>query len=469
MEENTGLLQKALYILNELKSKSEEAKSSSVFIFNARLVDRDIDAHGALLICEGKIADVYIGDNLSLVQGAAQSAKEAGIEVLDAGGAVLTPAFTDMHAHFREPGFPQKETIETGAAAAVAGGYTAAVLMANTNPPISYIETAEAVNQKAEKTGLIRAFQAVSVTKNFDGKNTDHLARVLPSVVPIASEDGKDVVSSAVMLAAMKACATAGLIISCHCEDEALAEEAAAIRKKGGFSEAERLFRLSEDISTKRNLLLADEAQCRIHIAHVSTKGALDAVRRAKARRPGFVTCEATPHHLCLNDTLSCSPEAAVNPPLRPEEDRLALIEGLKDGAIDVIATDHAPHTEQDKKAGAPGFSGLQTAFSLCYSELVSTGIISFQRLSELMAAAPASILSLPRGLLKTGYEGDVALINPHSSFIVNPSSLEWRSKGKNTLLEGRTLYGQILSVWKEGRIVYSSESENIITRQAAI
>ena len=455
MEETGGLLQRALQRLRG------ESAPSSVFIFNARLVDRDIDEPGALLIRDGKIADVYTGENLAAVRSALQSAKDEGINAVDAGGAALTPAFTDLHAHFREPGFPQKETIETGSAAAVAGGYTAAVLMANTNPAISSLAAAQAASQKAKDAGLIRAFQAVSLTENFDGKTTAHLASLSPSVVPVASEDGRDVASSAVMLEAMKACSAAGIIVSCHCEDASLAEKAASIRKQGGFSEAERLFRLSEDIATHRNLLLAEEARCRVHIAHVSTKAALDAVRRAKARRPGLVTCEATPHHLCLNDTLSTTPDAAVNPPLRPEEDRLALIEGLKDGTIDAIATDHAPHTMEDKDMCAPGFSGLQTAFSLCFTELVLKGVISLNRLSELMAAAPASILSLPRGLLKTGYEGDVALINLQSSFSVNPASHEWRSKGKNTPLAGRTLCGQVLFTWREGAMVYSRDSEN--------
>ena len=450
MEENGSLLRSAL---------KKRRAPSSLFIFNARLVDRDIDEPGAILIKDGKIADVYTGGSLGLVPGALSSARDEGIDAIDAGGAALAPAFTDLHAHFREPGFPQKETLQTGAEAAVSGGYTAAVLMANTNPPISSFEAAEAISKKARNAGLIRALQAVSLTESFDGKTTAHLARLSPAIVPVASEDGSDVESSAVMLEAMKACAAAGVIVSCHCEDASLAKEAAAIRGQGGFSEAERLFRLSKDIATYRNLLLAEAARCRVHIAHVSTKAALDAIRRAKARRPGLVTCEATPHHLCLNDALSRAPESAVNPPLRPEEDRLALIEGLKDGTIDAIATDHAPHAIEDKARGAPGFSGLQTAFSLCFTELVMKGAISINRLLGLMAAAPASILSLPRGLLKTGYEGDVALINLQSSFNANPASREWRGKGKNTLLAGRTLYGQVLAVWREGRMVFSRES----------
>ena len=372
----------------------QEPKRASAFIFSARLVDRDIDAPGALLIRNGKIADVYTGENLAAVQAALASAKDEGIDAVDAGGAVLTPALADLHARFREPGFPQKEAMGTGATAA-------------------------------------------------------------------AAEDGNDAANSAIMLKAMKACAAAGLIFYCRCEDAALAEEAAAVKKKGGFGEAARLFRLSEDISTERNLLLAEEARCRIHVAGVSTKGALDAVRRAKARRPGLVTCEAAPHHLCLNDTLGAALAAAVTPPLRPEEDRLALVEGLKDGTIDAIAASRAPHIIEENEMRAPGFSGLQAAFSLCFTELVMKGAISLNRLSELMAAAPASILSIPSGLLKTGYEGDVALIDLQSSFNVNLASIERQGKGA-----GRTLCGQVLFAWRKGAAVCSPRSRKTIMRE---
>ncbi|MBO8449846.1 MAG: dihydroorotase [Spirochaetes bacterium] len=455
-DKNSGLLQKALRLSETGSPQPAEKRRGSVFVQHARLVDRDTDTPGAVLICGGKIAEVYTGDNLAAAEKAAQAARAAGIPVVDAQGKILTPAFTDLHAHFRDPGFPEKETLESGSRAAVAGGYTAAVLMANTDPVISSAGAAADVVRRAAQYGRLRVFQAVSLTAGFNGTDVSPLSVLQPQDVPLASEDGRDVEQAAVMLDAMQACAAAGLMVSCHSEEASLGVRANRMRQAGDFRAAERLFRLAEEINTERNLLLAEEAGCRVHIAHVSTKDALEAVRRAKERRRGFVSCEATPHHLCLHDgSLNGGTGDTVNPPLRPESDRQALVEGLCSGVIDVIATDHAPHTAADKRAGAPGFSGIQTAFSLCYTELVQTGVLSFSGLSARMAAAPAALLSLPRGLLKTGYDGDVALIDPAASFTVDPDSPFWFSRGKNTPLRGRVLSGAVLRVWKAGEQVF--------------
>ena len=433
-------------------SDTSQSGGRSLLIRNARLVDRDMDVRGSILVRDGRISAVYPGTVPEL---------EGPCECVDARGAVLMPAFIDLHAHFRDPGFTAKEDLASGSRAAAAGGYGTVVLMANTNPVISDAKAAEAVRLRAGMIGLVDVFQSVSLTRNFDGVDTAALAELDPSVVPVATEDGREVASSAVMLDAMKKCATRGIVVSCHCEDPDLAIAAKPYRAsalKGetvreNLASAERLLRLAEDTMTFRNLELAAASGCRIHIAHVSTSGALESVRRAKSFRPEFaVSCEVTPHHLSLTDI---TPEI-VNPPLRSEADREALIAGLIDGTVDAIATDHAPHTAVDKAAGAPGFSGIQTAFAVCNTVLVQPGLITLSRLSALMSANPARILGLERGLLRSGYDADLILVDPEANFTVTPEDPDlWFSRGKNTPFAGKQLVGLILETFRNGCPVY--------------
>ena len=503
-------------------------------IANARLVDRDRDEMGAVFVHGGKIAAVYTGDEAERVKSDIERmSSDCGEpfypgppEIYDARGLVLMPAFVDLHAHFRDPGYTKKEDIMTASRAAVAGGYSTVVLMANTNPVISDQSAAEAVNARIREIGLVDSFQAVSLTRNFDGRDTTALDDLDASIVPIATEDGREVSSSSVMLEAMKKCAGRGVIVSCHCEDPDLALAAKPFREaylrsldanaretarasarvnavtsviantnaSSSLADAGRLLALAEDIMTSRNLELAFEAGCRVHIAHVSTANSLDAVRRAKVRSASAgtanfsvtgeisgeatshltstvigeatshltstVSCEVTPHHLSLTNELN----EIVNPPLRSEADRQALIDGILDGTVDAIATDHAPHTAEDKAAGAPGFSGIQTAFSVCYTSLVKTGRISLSLLSALMSANPASILGLKRGLLSSGYDADLVLVDPDARITVDVSGDSekcagecWFSLGKNTPFAGKTLDGKILATYKKGREVFRS------------
>ena len=260
-DKNSGLLQKALRLSETGSPQPAEKRRGSVFVQHARLVDRDTDTPGAVLICGGKIAEVYTGDNLAAAEKAAQAARAAGIPVVDAQGKILTPAFTDLHAHFRDPGFPEKETLESGSRAAVAGGYTAAVLMANTDPVISSAGAAADIVRRAAQYGRLRVFQAVSLTAGFNGTDVSPLSVLQPQDVPLVSEDGRDVEQAAVMLDAMQACAAAGLMVSCHSEEASLGVRANRMRQAGDFRAAERLFRLAEEINTERNLLLAEEGQ----------------------------------------------------------------------------------------------------------------------------------------------------------------------------------------------------------------
>lgn len=426
--------------------------SEPLLFINARLVDCDTDTSGALLVRDGKIAAVYHDLHPAQVE-------HPEARVIDCGGATLMPAFVDMHAHFRDPGFTYKEDLESGSRAAAAGGFATVVLMPNTNPVISDRAASLAVRARASGAEFPDIFQSVSLTRGFGGTDTSALADLDPSETPIATEDGHEVASAAVMLDAMRICAKTGVLVCCHCEDPSLAERArelrtAALADPGNsaalYTKAERLLRLAEDTLTYRNLALAEEAGCRVHIDHLSTIGSLAAVRAAKQRRSG-VSCEVTPHHLALTAE---SPEI-VNPPFRHEEDRMALIRGLADGTIDAIATDHAPHTAEDKQAGAPGFSGIQAAFPVCNTVLVKAGHLSLSALSRLMSANPARLLGLDRGRLSEGLDADLVLLDPDKTVTIDPSSESWHSRGKNCPYAGKEYRGEILATFRRGQRIF--------------
>jgi dihydroorotase len=305
--------------------------------------------------------------------------------------------------------------------------------MANTKPAIDTIEKAEALKKRSDVLGLIDLYPVMSLTKNMEGKElsclTEHPA------VRMLSEDGKDVADAELFLQAMQEARRLGVPISCHCDLE------------------------GENNATNRAIELGRKAGCHIHIAHVSTKEAVQMVREAKKHPPPpfKISCEATPHHIALTEEdahkLGDNSWGRVNPSLRTEADRQAVIEGLLDGTIDAIATDHAPHSDADKEKGAPGFTGLETAFSVCCAELVKTGKMNLQRLSFLMSANPARILGfgdagpLGRGRLSPGFRGDLVIIDPDSSWNVNPDTA--KSRGNNSPFNGQTLQGKIIMTIK--------------------
>ncbi|MBR5580698.1 MAG: amidohydrolase family protein [Treponema sp.] len=483
--------------------------------YNARLVDANTDASGILLVAEGKIAAILLGEF------SAESAKTlaesffsdtaASISFIDCKGMILQPAFIDLHAHFRYPGQGQKEELSTALAAAAAGGFGTLVLMPNTIPAISSKELVEQVCNDAHALGIADVIQSITLTKDYSGNDTSHLQQLStfadgtpPSAgqVAMATEDGKDVESAATMLEAMKICGQKNITVACHSEDMTLAAAARPFRKVAtdifaihapqpqealgaipdatdssnaeinkalvSLEEANRLLSLAEDLATERNINLAHQAGCHIHLSHVSTAGAMDAIRAAKAK--GYrVSCEVTPHHLGLSVAeKDPSLRHIVNPPLRSEQDRQAMIQALLDGTADCISTDHAPHTAQDKANGAPGFSGLETAYGVCNSVLVqgiqgaaSGKTLSYSQLSQLMAANPARLLKLhqgaePRGLLQTGFVADLTLCNPTAQWTV--CGQNFASKGKYTPLEGKSLTGKVLATYHRGREVFKSE-----------
>lgn len=435
-------------------------------IYNAHLVDSTFDKKNAAILIE----------NASIAgfptRAAAQKMLEdKSIKCFDAKGSVVLPSFIDMHAHFRDPGQTQKEDIDSGSQAAAAAGFGTVVLMPNTTPPVSSLELAKDNNLKAKKRALTQVIQAVSITKNFDGKTLSHLEKLDRHVVPLITEDGHEVEDSAVMLQAMKIAAKKKLIVSCHCEDPFLAARAKPLRKaaqellgKGQSKEnkqkaikllleANTLLRLAEDCATDRNILLAEEAGCHVHLCHVSTAHSIQSALAAK-KRGVHITFEVTPHHLALSGQTAPHIFDIVNPPLRSEGDRLAVLNALFDGTADVIATDHAPHTAQDKKNGAPGFSGLETAFALCHTELCVKHNMPLRTLSALMSEHPAAVLGLKKcGLLREGFDANVVIVNPEKTWVVRGE--HFKSRGTYTPLEGKKLTGLVEATFFKGNLVY--------------
>ena len=374
-------------------------------------------------------ADVYIENGLICEINKTLS---KNCKTIDSSGLVLMPSFVDMHAHFREPGFTYKEDILSGSMAAVRGGYTAVNLMPNTSPVISSSKAASYVTNKAEKIGLVYVHQSISITKNFNGKDITHLDN-LDGSVKVITEDGSDVMDSSVMLEAMIKASKLKIIVMAHCEDKELAKIDS---------------RLSENIMSFRNIELAKFAGCHFHLAHISTKEAMRYVIDAK-KLGYFITCEVMPHHIALTNESSYS----VNPPLRKVEDIKFLISAIKEGWVDVIATDHAPHSSDDKEKGAPGISGIETAFAVCYTKLVQGNNITLNKLSELMSKKPAEILGLNKGKICVGFEGDIVLIDLNNEFTIN--SDDFASKGKNTPFQQSSVYGKVITTIKLGKIVY--------------
>ena len=464
------------------------------FIYNAKLLDENINETGAVFILNGKIHSVIKTDFLSGKEAAAVAESflhsEKSAELIDAQGLTLMPAFIDTHVHLRDPGQTQKEDLSSGLMAAAHGGYGTVVAMPNTNPVISERSQAEKIMERGESLGLTHIFQSVSITAGFDGKTTHHLDGLDRSRIPLITEDGHDVESAAIMLEGMEKAAKNQQIVSCHSEDCSLSamakhhrEIALELMRKYGVSacgkftssnvpeevikkingelmKANGILCLAEDLATERNIQLAKKAGCHIHICHISTKKSIESVRNAKtsiletntlSKNIGTwdsfsVTAEATPHHIAL--TGDCEPwiRTLVNPPLRSEEDRLSVIQALKDGTIDCIATDHAPHTLEDKAM-------LEVAYGVCNKFLVNDGHISSRKLSSLMSANPARLLGLKKGLLNAGYEADLALVAPLEEWSVDSS--KFFSKGKATPFDGMKLCGKVHSLFLSGRKIF--------------
>jgi len=393
-----------------------------LLIKNARVVDTSQDFTGDVYINNGIIYE--IGREL-----------EKDCEVLDGMGYILTPSFVDLHSHFREPGYTYKEDLLSGSMAALRGGYTAVNLMANTKPVCSTMDTINMVLKKAKEINLVDIHQCASITKDLLGESIDHLFE-LSDAVKFISDDGRGVANSRVMLAAMAAAKGKNLTVISHAENEELVDIDT---------------RLAENLMTVRDVTLAKFTGCKLHLAHVSTKEAIKDIIEGK-KQGARLTCEVTPHHLALTSET----QYRVNPPLRDAEDVNTLIGAIKDGFVDAIATDHAPHSMDDKMKGAPGISGLETSFCVCFTKLVGEGHITLNKLSELMSKNPAKIMELNKGEIKIGFDGDVVLLDIKNKYNIDTS--EFLSKGVNSPFEGKSVIGKVVCTIKAGRVVHKDK-----------
>lgn len=396
----------------------------NLLIKNANIIDAYENFNGDILIIDGKISE--IGKEINKTE----------VETIDVKGLTLMPAFIDTHAHFREPGLTHKEDIESGSKAAAKGGYTGVCLMGNTNPICSSREVVEYVRNRAKEVGLVDIHQCVSITENFGGKSIEHLNAFEDDAELVAiTDDGVGVMDSSIMMKAMEKAKENNWIVMSHAEDKT-------------FSKID--MRIAEDLMTIRDLYLAKVTKARLHMAHVSTIESIAAIRRAK-KEGANVTCEVTPHHIGLTTEES---NYRVNPPIREKDDVKAIIEGIKDGTVDCIGTDHAPHTQEDKEKGAPGMVGLETAFSICYTELVKKYGITINKLSELMSRNPANILGMNKGSITIGKDGDLVLVDLDKEVIIDKD--KFVSKGKNTPFHGRKYFGEVVMTIKAGKVIYS-------------
>ncbi len=425
----------------------------ALLIRGGRVIDpaSRLDGRVDVLIENGRIAQ--IGDGL----------KARNAEVFDAAGCVVTPGFIDIHTHLREPGREDKETIATGSQAAAAGGFTAVCAMPNTTPVNDSASTTRFIVETAKREALVRVYPIGAITRGSKGEELSEYGDLKSAGCVAVSDDGRPVQNARVMRRALEYARTFGLPVIDHCEDLDLSKGGAmnegAISVAMGIPSAPHV---SETIMVERDVLLAEFTGSHVHIAHISTAGAVDAVRRGKARGVR-VTAEATPHHLTLTDEAvrahDYDPVTKMNPPLRSEEDRQAVIAGLLDGTIDAIATDHAPHTTEEKicefDCAAFGIVGLETAFALCHDRLVKSGVLDLTRLVQLLTAGPARALGLPGGTLEKGQPADVTIFDPAEVRTVKPES--FRGKSRNSPFVSMTLTGWPVATRVEGAIVFRS------------
>lgn len=403
--------------------------------------------------------DVLINNNL--INTVANSISSNGVDrVFNAQGKYLIPGFVDVHVHLREPGFSYKETIKTGSMAAARAGYTTVCSMPNVNPVPDSVEGIKAQTDIIKQDAVINVLPFASITKGRQGRGELVDFESLKDIAVGFSDDGTGIQEEELMKKAMLECAKLNKVISAHCEVNDLLK--GGYIHDGEYCKAHNhkgICSASEYEQIERDCKLAEETGCHYHVCHISTKESVEIIRQAKARGVN-VTCETGPHYLTMCDKdLQEDGRFKMNPPLRSEEDMKALFEGLVDGTIDVIATDHAPHSKEEKSKGlaksAMGVVGLETAFAVLYSRLVKTGVITLEELIEKMSVKPREIFSLKGGRIAEGEIADLALLDLDKKWTVNPD--EFLSMGRSTPFEGCKVQGENILTICNGKIVYNN------------
>lgn len=427
--------------------------ATALLLRGGRVLDpsQGLDTVGDVLVEAGRIE--YAGVSLGDVR------RDGGLEIVDCSGQIVAPGFIDVHCHLREPGREDVETIATGARAAAAGGFTAVCAMPNTDPVTDNQAAVGFIMSRARHASAARVYPIGAISLGQKGEALAEFGEMVGAGAVAVSDDGKPVASAQLMRTALEYARAFGIPVADHCEEPTLA-------KGGAMNEGVVSARLglrgipaeAEEIMAIRDILLARRTGGHVHLCHMSTKGSVELIRWGKERGIN-VTAEVCPHHISLTEAEveGYNTNAKMNPPLRTAEDVAALQEAVRDGTIDVVATDHAPHHYDEKErefADAPnGIVGLETALAVVVTNLVVTGIMDFPLLVERMAVRPAKVFGLPGGTLRKGSVGDVTVFDPQRAWTVDPD--QFLSKGRNTPWKGRPLHGRATCTVVGGRIVF--------------
>lgn len=419
------------------------------------------------------VADVWVENGK--VERIEKDIKAKADQEIDAKDCFVMPGFIDMHVHLRDPGYERKETVETGCRAAAHGGFTTILAMPNTNPVVDNPDVVNYVHHKARTMGAVNVLQVGAVTKGQEGMELSDIEGMVKAGIPAISEDGKSVMNAELYQRAMEMAAKLGIVVLAHCEDKNLVNggvvnqdaHAAELGLKG-------ISNTVEDVIIARDIMLSKDVGARLHLCHCSTAGSVKMVKYAKSEHMA-VTAEVCPHHFTLTSddihkiepTMDAERKVAIeadadtnfkmNPPLRTKEDVQALKEGLRDDIMDVIATDHAPHTFDEKnttmKKAPFGIVGLETAASLTYTELVEQGYLTPMQMAEKMSYNPAKIIGIDKGNIEPGKVADIVIFDPNKKYTVDKNTFQ--SKGKNTPFHGRQVTGKVRATIVDGQVVY--------------
>lgn len=420
------------------------------------------------LICGGDVvlpqgikrADLLLEGN-KIVKIAEKIRREADYKVIDASGKTVLAGIIDIHVHLREPGFEGKEDIESGSKAAVAGGVTQVCCMPNTDPVCDNAVVVKYILSRAAEVNLCKVKPIGAITKGEKGEALAEIGKMAQAGAVAVSDDGRSVMNSLIMRLGMEYASGFNLKCLCHCEDINLVDGGVVNEGKNStLTGLKSSPRAAEDIMIARDISLAESLGVSVHICHVSTYSGVDIIRSAK-KRGVKVTAETCPHYFILTDDIITDFDTftKVNPPVREEKDRLAIIEGLKDGTLDCIVTDHAPHSKKDKEVeynlAAFGMSGIETSFALSYTYLVKSGIMSLSELSRLMSANPAKTLGLEGGEIAEGAVADLAIVDLNAKYTIDGN--KFISKGKNTPFNGYEVYGKVCCTLVDGEVKYEN------------